>query len=61
MYYKSFETYDHLVTLLFTTVSGMNSLRELSGVMLACQGKINHTDRAHHSAHHAGHTAHGQA
>lgn len=41
-YYKKFKTYDHLVSMLFATISGVNSLRELSGVMLACEGKINH-------------------
>jgi len=43
-YYKTFKTYDHLVTMLFASISGVSSLRELSGVMLACQGKINHLD-----------------
>ncbi|MEX0772656.1 MAG: DUF4372 domain-containing protein [Balneolales bacterium] len=37
-YYKGFKTYDHVVTMLFTALSGVNSLRELSSVML----KINH-------------------
>lgn len=38
-YYKSFKTYNHLVTMLFATVSGMNSLPELSGVMLPAKSK----------------------
>lgn len=41
-YYKRFKTYDHLVTMLFAALSGVSSLRELSSVMLACEGKINH-------------------
>lgn len=41
-YYKKFETYDHLVTMLFATMSGVSSLRELSTVFLAFEGCINH-------------------
>lgn len=41
-YYKRFKTYDHLVTMLFATLSGCSSLREVSSIMLACEGKINH-------------------
>ena len=41
MYYKRFKTYDHLVTMVFATISGCSSLREISGIMLACEGKIN--------------------
>ncbi|SMO86387.1 IS4 family transposase [Solitalea koreensis] len=41
-YYKRFKTYDHLVTMLFATLSGSSSLREVSSIMLACEGKINH-------------------
>ena len=41
-YYKQFKTYDHLVTMLFATISGCNSLREITSIMLACEGKINH-------------------
>lgn len=41
-YYKRFKTYDHLVTMIFATLSGSSSLREVSGIMLACEGKINH-------------------
>src|SRR2546428_5726462 len=41
-YYKRFKTYDHLVTMIFATLSGCSSLREVSSIMLACQGKINH-------------------
>lgn len=41
-YYKRFKTYDHLVTMIFATLSGCTSLREVSSIMLACEGKINH-------------------
>jgi len=46
-YYKRFKTYDHLVTMLFVALSGVSSLRELSSVMLACEGKINHLNMKH--------------
>lgn len=46
-YYKRFKTYDHLVTMLFAALSGVSSLRELSSVMLACEGKINHLNMKH--------------
>lgn len=41
-YYKKFKTYDHLVTMLLATMSGVSSLRELSSVFLAFEGRINH-------------------
>jgi len=41
-YYKKFKTYEHLVTMLFETMSGVSSLRELSTVFLAFEGRINH-------------------
>lgn len=41
-YYKCFKTYDHLVTMVFATLSGSSSLREVSSIMLACEGKLNH-------------------
>ena len=41
-YYKRFKTSDHLVTMIFATLSGSSSLREVSSIMLACEGKINH-------------------
>ena len=41
-YYKRFKTYDHLVTMIFVTISGCSSLREISSIMLACEDKINH-------------------
>jgi len=46
-YYKRFKTYDHLVTMLFAALSGVSSLRELSSVLLACEGKINHLNMQH--------------
>lgn len=46
-YYKRFKTYDHVVSILFAALSGVNSLRELSSVMLACEGKINHLNMKH--------------
>ena len=39
-YYKKFKTFDHLVTMIYATLSGVSSLRELSTVMLACEGRI---------------------
>jgi len=41
-YYKRFKTIDHLITMLYVVLSGCNSLREITGIMLACEGKINH-------------------
>ena len=41
-YYKSFKTYEHMVCMLYGTLSGVSSLRELSTVMLACEGKLSH-------------------
>lgn len=41
-YTKKFTTYEHLVTMMFTVISGCSSLREVSSIMLACEGKINH-------------------
>ncbi|MGK0137524.1 MAG: hypothetical protein ACI9DJ_000971 [Algoriphagus sp.] len=41
-YYKRFKTYDHLITMLYATLSGVSSLRELSTVLLACEGRIGH-------------------
>ncbi|MDZ4845889.1 MAG: DUF4372 domain-containing protein [Chitinophagales bacterium] len=41
-YTKTFKTYDHLITLLYSVLSGCTSLRELSTAMLACEGKLNH-------------------
>lgn len=41
-YTKKFTTYEHLVTMIFAVISGCSSLREVSSIMLACEGKINH-------------------
>lgn len=41
-YTKKFTTYEHLVTMIFTVISGCSSLREVSSIMLACEGKLNH-------------------
>ena len=41
-YYKKFKTMDHLITIIYVVLSGCNSLREITGIMLACEGKINH-------------------
>jgi len=41
-YYKKFKTYDHLVTMVHSVLSGCCSLRELTGILLACEGKIGH-------------------
>lgn len=41
-YTKKFTTHEHLTTMIFTVISGCSSLREVSSIMLACEGKINH-------------------
>lgn len=41
-YTKKFTTYEHLATMIFTVISGCSSLREVSSIMLACEGRINH-------------------
>ena len=46
-YYKRFKTYDHLVTMIYAILSGVSSLRELSTVMLACEGRISHLNLKH--------------
>jgi len=46
-YYKRFKTYDHLVTMLYATLSGVSSLRELSTILLACEGRITHLNLKH--------------
>jgi hypothetical protein len=46
-YYKRFKTYDHLVTILYATLSGVSSLRELSTILLACEGRIGHLNLKH--------------
>ena len=46
-YYKKFKTYDHLAIMIYATLSGISSLRELSTVMLACEGRISHLNLKH--------------
>jgi IS4 transposase len=46
-YTKKFTTYEHLVTMIFTVISGCSSLREVTSIMLACEGKINHLGLKH--------------
>ena len=41
-YSKRFKTWDHLATMLFSVVSGCNSLREVESIILACEGKLEH-------------------
>lgn len=41
-YYKKFKTIDHLITMMYVVLSGCSSLREITGIMLACEGRINH-------------------
>ena len=41
-YCKRFKTIDHLITMLYFVLSGCNSLREITSIMLACEGRINH-------------------
>jgi hypothetical protein len=46
-YYKRFKTYDHLLTMIYATMSGVSSLRELTSAMLACEGRISHLNLQH--------------
>ena len=46
-YYKKFKTYDHLVTMIYAIISGISSLREITSIILACEGKINHLGIKH--------------
>ncbi len=41
-YYKKFKTIDHLITMIYVVLSGCSSLREIVGIMLACEGKMKH-------------------
>lgn len=41
-YYKTCRTYEHLVSMRYSSVSGVSSLRKLSTGMLACKGKLSH-------------------
>lgn len=46
-YYKKFKTHDHLVTMIYAIISGISSLREITSIILACEGKINHLGIQH--------------
>lgn len=46
-YTKKFTTSHHLITMIFTVLSGCSSLREVTSIMLACEGKINHLGLKH--------------
>ena len=41
-YYKKFKTWDHLVAMLYATLSNCKTIRELSTGLLACEGKLRH-------------------
>ena len=41
-YYKSFDTYTHLITMLYCTLTKCTSSREVVSGMKACQHKLNH-------------------
>lgn len=41
-YYKTCKTREHLISMLYGVLSGSGSLRELSTVMLAREGKLSH-------------------
>jgi hypothetical protein len=41
-YYKKFKTYDHLVTMLFTSFYGCKSLREVTTGMMVVHNKLQH-------------------
>ena len=46
-YTKRFTTHEHLVTMMFAVLSGCNSLREVTSIILACEGKISHLGIKH--------------
>ena len=39
-YYKSFKTWEHLVTMLYAVLSDCKTLRELTTGLLACEGRL---------------------
>jgi len=41
-YYKRFKTWEHLVTMLYASLSDCKTLRELTTGLLACEGKLVH-------------------
>ena len=44
---KRFTTFDHLISMLFSTFGQCSSLREISGAILGLKGKINHFQLKH--------------
>ena len=46
-YCKKFKCYDHLVTMLFSTLQQCSSLRELTTGMQACYGRLKHLGLTH--------------
>lgn len=46
-YVKKFTTFEHLVTMIFAVISGCSSLREVTSIMLACEGKLSHLGIKH--------------
>src|SRR5947208_1043285 len=41
-YYKKFNTYEHLMSKLYTIFNGCTSIREVVTGLMACQGKLQH-------------------
>lgn len=46
-YVKRFSTWDHLVSMLFVSLSGCTSLREVAGALLGMKGKVSHFQLNH--------------
>lgn len=46
-YYKRFKTWDHLVAMLYATLTNCKTIRELSTGLLACEGKLSHLGLTH--------------
>ena len=47
-YTKKFKTYDHLVTMVVTVLSNISSLRDITNVFHALEGKLNHLNLKHY-------------
>ena len=41
-YYKTFKTWDHLVAMLYASLTNSKTLRQLSTGLMACEGKLKH-------------------
>ena len=41
-YYKTFKTWDHLVSMLYASLTNSKTLRQLSTGLMACEGKLSH-------------------